>query len=60
VCRKHADKVSADDRVRGIARNVIYAYIEGTKNVTKFSVMRHLQGKVRFVNIISVKYIVHV
>ncbi|XP_072015242.1 uncharacterized protein [Amphiura filiformis] len=45
MCRKHANRVSADERVRGIARNVIYAYIDGTSNVTKFSVLRHLQGK---------------
>lgn len=46
TCRKHADKIRLDDRLRGQAKTDCLAYAEGSTNVVKSGVMRHLTSRV--------------
>ncbi|ELT87424.1 hypothetical protein CAPTEDRAFT_201721 [Capitella teleta] len=44
LCTKHVEKIKADDRVKGTIINEIEVYVQGTSNVKKFAVTRHLSG----------------
>jgi hypothetical protein len=46
-CRKHAEKIRSDHRLRGKAKTDCIKYADGTTNVVKCSVTRHLVSLVR-------------
>lgn len=49
LCAKHYERVFADDRIKGAAKNELKTYVEGTHFVTKHNVTRHLASKVRII-----------
>lgn len=46
TCRKHADKIRLDCRLKGQAKNDCTTYAEGSTNVVKSAVTRHLTSLV--------------
>ena len=48
TCARHFDKIKADQRIRGQAKNELKTYVDGTTFITKHNVTRHLGSMVKF------------
>jgi hypothetical protein len=46
LCSKHIDKLKRDDRVKGPIAKEVEVFANGSDNVKKHAVTRHLSGKV--------------
>ena len=44
ICKKHLPRIEKDEQVKGQIKNEIKVYANGTTNVKKQSVFRHLEG----------------
>lgn len=52
-CRKHSDKIRLDTRLRGNAKAECASFAEGSTNVVKSAVSRHLESLVRLTTLIA-------
>lgn len=53
ICAKHVDKIKRDDRVKGTIAKEVDVFVEGSQNVKKHAVTRHLEGKVHAIAHVS-------
>ena len=45
MCVKHIDSIERDDRLKGVARQGMRTYVDGSNFITKHNVNRHINGK---------------